>query len=174
LSLKEGAVLSSTDHHKMRAAAPAIAYHMSMAQRDTFLILGLRRKRARLAGEIAAAEQRLAPVREALTQVDALIRLFEGSNPELIPPIRPTPRCLFFRHGEQQRLCVAALREAGRPLPTRKVTDYVMLAKGLPSGNAAVREKVAQQTRTALVRLEKRGKVRRVVCEPEMWWELVG
>ena len=147
----------------MRAAAPAIAYHMSMAQRDTFLILGLRRKRARLA-----------PVREALTQVDALIRLFEGSNPELIPPIRPTPRCLFFRHGEQQRLCVAALREAGRPLPTRKVTDYVMLAKGLPSGNAAVREKVAQQTRTALVRLEKRGKVRRVVCEPEMWWELVG
>ncbi|HEY1932505.1 MAG TPA: hypothetical protein VGG99_10870 [Acetobacteraceae bacterium] len=65
------------------------------------------------------------------------------------------------------------MREASKPLPTRLVTDYVMLAKGLPSGNAAVREKVTQQTRTALVRLEKRGTVRRIVCEPTAWQELV-
>jgi hypothetical protein len=165
-------VLSSTDHHTMRAAAPPIAYHMSMPQRDTFLILGLRRKRARLAGEIAAAEQGLAPVREALAQVDALIRLFEGSNPELIPAIRPSARCMFFRHGEQQRLCVDALREAGKPLNTRRVMEYAILAKGLPASEWAVRRVFLESMRIALKRLEKQGKVRRVVCEPEVWWEL--
>jgi hypothetical protein len=158
----------------MRAAAPAIAYHMSMPQRDTFLILGLRRKRARLAGEIAAAEQRLAPVRESLAQVDALIRLFEGSNPELIPAIRPTPRCLFFRHGEQQRLCVDALREARGPINTRRVMEYAIAAKGLPAADWSIRRVFLESMRIASKRLEKQGKVRRVVREPETWWELVG
>jgi len=145
-----------------------------MSQRDTFLIMGLRRKRARMAGEIEAGERRLAPIRETLAQVDDLIRLFDGSNPELIPAIRPTPRCLFFRHGEQQRLCVDALREAQGPRRTRWVADYLTAAKGLPDDNAGVRAATLEQTRTALMRLERRGMVRRVMREPEVWWELVG
>ncbi len=44
--------------------------------------MGLRRKRARIAGEIEAAERKLIPKREALAQIDALLRLFDpGSNP---------------------------------------------------------------------------------------------
>jgi hypothetical protein len=144
-----------------------------MPQRDTFLIMGLHRKRARLAGEIAATECRFAPVREALAHVDALIRLFEGGNPEMIPAIRLTPRCLFFRHGEQMRLCLDALREAGKPVRARWVAEYAMLAKGLPTDNGAVRAQVVERVQTALGRMEKRGNVRRVVCEPEVWWELV-
>ena len=145
-----------------------------MPQRDTFLIMGLRRKRARLAGEIEAGERRLAPIRETLAQVDALIRLFDGSNPELIPSIRPAVRGLFFRHGEQTRLILDALREAKGPIRTRPITEYIMLAKGLPVDDWRVREAIANQVRIALGRLEKRGMVRRVMREPEVWWELVG
>jgi len=42
---------------------------------DTFAILALRRKRARLACEIEAAERRIVPLRAALAQLDAVIRL---------------------------------------------------------------------------------------------------
>jgi len=146
-----------------------------MPQRDTFLIMGLHRKRARLAGDIRAAERRLAKQREALAQVDAVIRLFQPqSDPELIPPIRPTPRCLFFRHGEQTRLCVDALREARKPLRARAVAEYAILAKGLPTDDWRVMETVRERIRYALARLEKKGVVRRIVDAPETWWELAG
>ncbi|MGH7041891.1 MAG: hypothetical protein ACREFY_07145 [Acetobacteraceae bacterium] len=135
--------------------------------------MGLRRKRARIAGEIEATERKLTPLREALAQVDAVLRLFApASNPELIPAIRPAARCLFFRHGEQMRLCVVALREAGGPARARQIAEYAMLAKGLPADNAAVRTAITVQVRIALGRLEKRGKVRRILNAPETWWEL--
>jgi hypothetical protein len=74
---------------------------------DTFAILALRRKRAHIAGEREAAERRIVPLRATLAQLDAVIRLFEpAGNPEMIPSIRPSRRNLFFRHGEQTRLCV--------------------------------------------------------------------
>ena len=146
-----------------------------MPQRDTFVIMGLHRKRSRLAGEIAQAERRLAPLREALAQVDAVLRLFEpAGNPEMIPAIRPTPRCLFFRHGEQQRLCLDALREAKGPMKASQIMVRAVLAKGIPAEDYRVRERVTDHIRIALHRLEKRGKVRRVIREPEVWWELVG
>ena len=146
-----------------------------MPQRDTFVIMGLHRKRARLAGEIAAAEQKIAPLREALAQVDAVLRLFEpAGNPELIPAIRPTPRCLFFRHGEQQRLCLDALREAKGPMKTGAVAAYAIGAKGIPVDDWRVREQFTNHIRIALKRLEKRGGVRKIVASPDTWWELAG
>ena len=74
---------------------------------DTYAILALRRKRAHLAGKIEAAECAIARDRAALAALDATIHLFEPeTNPELIPAIRPTRHGLFFRHGEQTRLCL--------------------------------------------------------------------
>jgi hypothetical protein len=141
---------------------------------DTFAILALRRKRARLAGEIEAAECRLVGLRLSLAQIDAVIRIFEpASNPELIAAIRPAGACgLFFRHGQQTRLALDALRKAGGPMRARSVAEYAMTAKGLPVDAGEVRAKITEQVRTALGRLEKRGMVRRVVVAPETWWEL--
>jgi hypothetical protein len=142
---------------------------------DTFAILGLRRKRAHLAGEIEQAERRIEPLRVALAQLDAVLRLFDAtSNPELIPAIRPTTRGAFFRRGEQMRLCLEALREAKGPLRTRGVAEYAMLAKGIPTDDACLREGIGEQVRVALARLERRGMVRKVIVAPEVWWEPVG
>jgi hypothetical protein len=142
---------------------------------DTFAILGLRRKRARIAGEIAQAERRIEPLREALAHLDAVLRIFDAtSNPELIPAIRPTTRGAFFRRGEQMRLCLEALREAKGPLRARSVAEYAMLEKGLPVDDRRVCEGIADQVRIALTRLERRGVVRKVMVAPEVWWELVG
>ena len=140
---------------------------------DTYAISGLRRKRARLAGEIAQAERQLADKYIALGNLDAVIRLFQpATNPELIPGIRPTRRGLFFRHGEQIRLCVEALREAGRPMSARQVAEYALLAKGLPTGNAPILRSVSTHMRVALGRLEARGVVVRIISAPDIWWTL--
>jgi hypothetical protein len=142
---------------------------------DTFAIIALRRKRARLAGEIEAAERRIVPLRATLAQLDAVIRLFEPtSNPELIPSIRPSRRNLFFRHGEQMRLCLDALREKRGPMQARSVAEYAMLMKGLPVDDKELRTTIIEQVRWGLSRLERRGLVRRVILAPEVWWELAG
>ncbi len=140
---------------------------------DAYAILALRRKRAYLAGEIAQAELQLADKRKILGTLDATIQLFEPTaNPELIPAIRPTKRGLFFRHGEQMRLCVAALREAGGPVSARQVAEQVMVAKGLPTGNAPILASITVQVRVALGRLEAKGMAVKIIREPDAWWGL--
>jgi hypothetical protein len=101
---------------------------------DTVANLALRRKRAHLAGKIEQAEQRIEPLCASLAHLDAVLWLLDAtSNPEPLPAIRPATRGTFFRHDEQFRLIFGALREAKGPLRTRSITDYVMLARGLPA-----------------------------------------
>jgi hypothetical protein len=140
---------------------------------DTFVISGLRRKRAHLAGEVEAAQRALNKKRAVLAALDAAIRLFEPtSNPELIPTIRPTSRRnLYFRRGEHRRLCLMALREAERPLSCRQVADYAMAAKGLDP-EPIIKANIDKYTRRALVRLSDKELVRRIVTWPDTWWEL--
>jgi len=143
---------------------------------NTYVISGLRDKRARLAGEIAAAEVKLAAKRETLANLDAVIRLFSPqTDPELIAAVRPCSKHgLFFRRGEATRLCFNAMREAGKPVPTRQVTDQALAAKGFYDAEGKVKAAIVVQIRQALVRMERRGQVRKVLVGPECWWELVG
>ena len=56
-----------------------------MAAKHTFVISGLRDKRARLAGKIEAAQRELMKQHETLATLDAVIRMFKpDGNPELI------------------------------------------------------------------------------------------
>lgn len=138
----------------------------------TFIISGLRDKRARLAGELVAVERDLARRRETLAALDAVIRMFEPDcNPDKIPPIRPVGRSLFFRRGELSRLCLSALRDAGKPVRCRTVAEWAIGAKGLEVPDARVRAKITENVRMALSRLERKGIVRRIVDWPETWWD---
>ena len=71
---------------------------------DTFTISGLRRKRARVAGEIIQAQEIVARRTKELLAIDAVIRLFTPDcDPDMIPPIRPSTRGLFFQYRELGR-----------------------------------------------------------------------
>jgi hypothetical protein len=123
-----------------------------------------------LAGELTQAERQLADKRKVLATLDATIHLFApATNPELIPAVRPTRRGLFFRLGEQMRLCLDALREAGGPMSARQVAEHTMLAKGLPVGNAPILASIAVQVRVALGRLEDEGMTVPFISEPDAW-----
>lgn len=140
---------------------------------DSFAIYALHRKRARLAGEINAAQAAVQKKREALATLDAVILMFEPqSNPELIPAIRPaSKRNVYFHNGEQTRLCLSALREAGKPVTARYVAEYAMAAKGLDP-EPRVRDQLVENCRCTLSRLAKKGLTRKLVEWPETWWEL--
>lgn len=83
---------------------------------NPFVISGLRDKRARIAGEIIQAQEIVAHRTKELLAIDAVIRLFSpDTDPDMIAPIRPASRGLFFGYKELGRLCLDALRLAGKP-----------------------------------------------------------
>ena len=141
---------------------------------DTYAILALHRKRARLAGEVEQLEEALTKQREALATVDAVIRLFEpDGNPELICAIRPrSRRNPFFKRGEQPRLCLDVLRSEQKPVSARYITQRMLDLRGLEV-EPLVRRDIAEQVRQVLHRLADKGSVRKIIRWPETWWELV-
>jgi hypothetical protein len=140
----------------------------------SYALHALHDKRARIAGEIEAAERTLAKKREALATLDAVIRMFEPEcRPDMIPSIRPYLRGTFFGYRELTRLVIDVLREAGKPVSLAYVVDRVVAVKGFEA-DARLRRHIGDTARASLIRMERAGKARRVLEEPETWWELVG
>ncbi|HUB14425.1 MAG TPA: hypothetical protein VMB34_20915 [Acetobacteraceae bacterium] len=140
----------------------------------TYAMHALRRKRAKLAGEIKSAEMAIAKKREALATLDSVICMFEPEcRPDMIPAIRPYLRGLFFGYQELSRLTASALREAGKPVTPSWLTEWIIAAKGLGEVDNRLRRHINQCARSNLARMERKGRVRRILNEPETWWELV-
>ena len=69
-----------------------------------------------------------------LENAASVLRLFTpDTDPDMIAPIRPSTRGLFFQYRELGRLCLDALRLAGKPMTLDQIASHVMLAKGLPA-----------------------------------------
>ena len=140
----------------------------------TYAMYALRGKRARLAGEIETAERATAAKREALATLDAVILMFEPEcRPDMIPSIRSYLRGLFFGYRELSRLTLDARREAGKPVALAWIVEWIITAKGLDV-DARLRRHIGDCARASLLRMERRGAARRVLDEPETWWELTG
>jgi hypothetical protein len=139
---------------------------------EPHVIAGLKAKRARIAGEIIQAQEIVARRTKEMLAIDTVLRLFAPDcDPDMIPPIRPTPRGLFFRYGELARLSLRIMREAGRPVTLERIIGLAMEAKGLPD-DKHLRKHVTDVARQALMRMARKGLVRRILDEPDQWWEL--
>src|ERR1700730_12040726 len=125
---------------------------------NSHVVSALRLKRAEISGHIHDLEKRIARQRTNLANLDATIKLFSpGTNPDAIPAKRPYRRTRYFAHNELSRLTQDALRTASGPLTTAEIAATVMQAKGMPPGDAALKEIVAERLLTVLRRLSKRG-----------------
>jgi hypothetical protein len=103
-------------------------------------ITGLRRKRGHLAGEIKVAERAIGRQRALLANLDATLLLFDTTDdPSLIPAVRPVQRGNIFRHGEPARLALRALRNAGRAMSVKDVTECVAAGRGLDPRDCPLR-----------------------------------
>src|SRR6202011_2025064 len=108
---------------------------------DSHVISALRRKRAEISGHIHDLEKRIARQRANLANLDATIKLFSpGIDPDAIPPKRVYRRTRYFAHNELSRLTQDALRIASGPLTSAGIAVAVVQAKGMPPGDAALKE----------------------------------
>jgi hypothetical protein len=140
---------------------------------EPHVISGLKAKRARIAGEIIHAQEIVARHTKELLAIDAVILLFSPDcDPEMIAPIRPTSRGLFFGYKELTRLCMSILREAKGPLTLGSIIDRVVATKGFPD-DGKLRRRIYEITRASLLRMERKGITRRILDQPDTWWELV-
>jgi|HubBroStandDraft_1064217.scaffolds.fasta_scaffold108236_2 hypothetical protein len=140
---------------------------------EPHVISALKAKRARIAGEIRQAQDLIAARTKELTTLDAVILMFSPDcDPEMIAPIRPARHGLFFRYRELSRLCVDILRRAKGPMTLDAIVDQVMEAKGLPP-DRRLRRHVGDVARAGLLRMARKGLVRRILDQPDQWWEMV-
>ncbi len=138
-----------------------------MAMGNSFVISGLRIKRVRLAGEIIQAQEIVARRTTELLALDAVIRLFSPDcDPDMIAPIRPTSHSLFFQYKELGRLCLGAPPVAGRPVMLDQIVNHVIAAKRFPE-NKHLRRHVTDSARQLLMRKAQKGRVRRILEEPD-------
>jgi hypothetical protein len=140
---------------------------------DTHVVSALRLRRAEISGHIHDLEKRIARQRANLANLDATIKLFSpGTNPDSIPPKRAYRRTRYFARNELSRLTQDALRTASGPLTSAQIAGAVMLAKGMPTGDAAFKEIVANRALTVLRRLAKRGAVIKHGTSRDARWAL--
>jgi hypothetical protein len=125
---------------------------------DQVTIAGLRRKRGHLAGEIEAAERAITRQRALLANLDAVLLLFDTTgDPSLIPSVRPVKRGTVFRHGEMIRLVLTTMRNSGKPLSVKTVTEVVAAGRGLDPRDCPLRLILERQVRDALMRMTRKG-----------------
>jgi hypothetical protein len=106
--------------------------------------------------------------------LDATIKLFSpGTNLDAIPPKRAYQRTRYFAHNELSRFTQDALRTASGPLTSAEIAAAVAQAKGMPAGDAALKEIVAERAFTALRRLAERGTVVKHGTSRDAQWALV-
>lgn len=79
-----------------------------------------------------------------------------------------------LRHGEISGLCIAILREAGRPLKLREIVTAVAARKGYDCSDAAFIARVTKRTRGAMEKFNRQ-RVTRLTAPPtskRVRWEL--
>ena len=89
---------------------------------DTFVISGLRKKRAEVSGDLIAAEKRILQLRADLDCLDGAIRLFDPTaEPGKIRPVRVRRTPGMIPRGQCSRAILDMLRRAAEPMTVREI-----------------------------------------------------
>ncbi len=99
-----------------------------------YMVTGLVKRRAEIAGEMKAAQALLARLAKDLETLDAAIKLVA---PDLdIPAIAPKmvrPPDDWSRRGEMSRVVFGIMRAANKPLTSREIAAQMIVQRGLAS-----------------------------------------
>jgi hypothetical protein len=110
-------------------------------------------KRAELAGEVRALEDRLDQLRADLIHLDATIRILSPSfQTEAIVPKQRRQRRGWFANGELLRAVLECLRRAPEPVTAKEVAQAIMERKGLDATDAATVRLVEKRVFSTLKR----------------------
>ena len=138
---------------------------------NSYVIAGLVKRRAELAGEAEALKARIARVATDLGHLDATIRLFDPDfDLAAIRPKRVRTGDVANR-GEMSRAVLDALRGAAAPMATATVVAAVMAGRGMDAQDHKAVGLMMGRVGMALRRQERNGAVRgaREPGKPVLW-----
>ena len=121
------------------------------------VLSGLIRKRQEIARALDEAQSR---VRQLVLDIDALdgtIRLFAPDIDLTTVKVRPTPRRHEAHRGDQSRLILSLLREAGEVLSHRELVIRIMTHRGMNIADKPLYETMRQRVGASLRGLRGRG-----------------
>jgi len=142
---------------------------------DTHVVSALKEKRIKLATEIERLREELRRRMIDLDHCEATLKLFDPTVQisELGP--RKMPQVLADIHGDTGRVILDTLRTATAPLPTTKICETIMKARGLDTDDKALCRLMMKRTIANLKHWSlKRGLIRSLPGRGQEYvWEIV-
>ncbi len=127
---------------------------------NEFVISGLMKRRAELAGRVEEAQTQLRQLLNDIDSIDTTLRIFQPDiDLEEIKPKPLPPRFPAYK-GEIARIVLTALRQTTEKLTTRDLTIRVMTERGLNLKDRKLMSEMAKRTGACLEQYRNRGLVK--------------
>ncbi len=125
-----------------------------------YVLAGLTRRRAELAGEAGTLKARLAQIDIDLGHLDAVIRQFDPDYD--LGSIRPkrSRGPDVARPGDMSRFVLGVLREAAEPMPTPGIVARFMAQKDMDGQDRKLAERITKRIVSTLRHQGQKGTVR--------------
>jgi len=128
---------------------------------NAFVVSGLIKRRAELAGDIEKAHECLRRMVQDLENLDATILQFEPDfRLEAIKPKAFRPPKDWSNRGEMTRICLSILRQAAEPLTTRDVALQLLTERALNREDQRLLRLMTKRVGVALRLQRDKGTVR--------------
>jgi hypothetical protein len=141
---------------------------------NAFVVSGLVKRRAELAGEIERTHEQLRKMVADLENLDATIVQFEPDfKVESIAPKAFRPPADWSNRGEMTRICLSILRQATEPLTSRDIALELLIARAMDKSDQRLLRVMRSRVATAL-RLQRDKGVVRSIQGPGQYnvWEI--
>jgi hypothetical protein len=129
-----------------------------------YVLTGLVKRRAEMAGEIEATHEKLKGLLTALESLDATIVQFDASyKVEAIRPkaFRPPPD--WSSHGQMARMTLSILRQATEPMTARDIALEMLVSRALDKDDRKLISLMSKRVGVALRHQRDNGVV---TCQP--------
>lgn len=125
-----------------------------------YMITGLVKRRAEIAGELRAAHDRVAKLAQDLAAIDAALAVVAPDmEVEAIRPRMFRPPADWANRGQMSRLVLVILRQARDPLTTREIAAQMILERGLDAGDRKLLPLMVRRVGSALRHQRDKGRV---------------
>src|SRR3954471_19992658 len=125
-----------------------------------YMVLGLVKKRAELAGDIERTHERLRQLVNDLEHIDGTLRIVAPDMElEAIRPKAFRPPDDWARRGQMSRLVLSILRTSKEPLTTREIAAQMLLERAMDAEDARMLRTMTKRVAAALREQRDKGRV---------------
>ena len=125
-----------------------------------YMVTGLAKRRAEIAGELTAAHDRVAKLAQDLASIDAALAVVAPDmEVEAIRPRMFRPPADWANRGQMSRLVLSILRQSHDALTTREMAAQMILERGLDAGDRKLLPLMIRRVGSALRHQRDKGLV---------------